>query len=72
MLELTCTLSEQTLRVSSFTPGLQKDLGSIVVGPDHLFVPDTLDLDTDELRILSNLQSRLKENWAGDERPSAP
>lgn len=43
---------------------------AIVIGPHHMYVPDTFDLDSDEVAVLARLQARLRWDLALDERPS--
>lgn len=44
---------------------------SVVISPHHLYIPDSFDLDGDELAVLSRLQARLRWDVAMDERPRA-
>jgi len=47
------------------------DPDSVVISPHHLYIPDSFDLDGDELAVLSRLQARLRWDAAMDERPRA-
>ncbi|THV91102.1 hypothetical protein D6D02_06839 [Aureobasidium pullulans] len=63
--------SEKVLRGQSMARTSQADPDTVVISPHHLYIPDTFDLDGDELAVLSRLQARLRWDSAMDERPRA-
>lgn len=63
--------SEKVLRGQSMARTSQADPDTVVISPHHLYIPDTFDLDGDELAVLSRLQARLRWDAAMDERPRA-
>ncbi|KAI5208576.1 hypothetical protein E4T39_01428 [Aureobasidium subglaciale] len=63
--------SEKILRGQSMARTSNTDPDSVVISPHHLYIPDSFDLDGDELAVLSRLQARLRWDYAMDERPRA-
>ncbi|KAG9661367.1 MFS general substrate transporter, partial [Aureobasidium melanogenum] len=63
--------SQQVLSGQSMARTSNADPDSVVISPHHLYIPDSFDLDGDELAVLSRLQARLRWDAAMDERPRA-
>lgn len=62
--------SREVLRGHSVARTVSGGSDAIVVAPDHIYLPDTFDLDNDEILVLHRLQARLRWDMALDERPS--
>jgi CBS-domain-containing membrane protein len=62
--------SEKVLRGQSVERSSQGDPDTVVISSHHLYIPDTLDLDRDELAVLSRLQARLRWDLALNDRHS--
>ncbi|CAD0087048.1 unnamed protein product, partial [Aureobasidium vineae] len=65
------TLADEVLSGQSESRSSNVDPDSVVISPHHLYIPDSFDLDGDELAVLSRLQARLRWDVAMDERPRA-
>lgn len=68
--KITSNNSEQVLRGHSVSKTSDGEPDAIVISAHHLYLPDSFDLDGDEMAILSRLQARLRWDLAVDERPS--
>lgn len=62
--------SDKTLRGHSISKTADAEPDSLVISAHHLYMPDSFNLDGDELAVLSRLQARLRWDLALDERPS--
>jgi len=63
--------SEKVLSGQPMARDSTADPDTVVISPHHLYIPDTFDLDGDEMAVLSRLQARLRWDSAMDERPRA-
>jgi hypothetical protein len=63
--------SEKVLSGQPMARDSTADPDTVVISPHHLYIPDSFDLDGDELAVLSRLQARLRWDVAMDERPRA-
>ena len=62
--------SDEVLRGHSVARNAGGGTDAIVVAPHHLYLPDSIDLDSEEVAVLHKLQERLRCDMALDERPS--